>query len=98
MTSKKVALVTGASSGLGYDIAKTLASEGYFVLGCARRADKLKQLSVEIEKSGNSFKAYQCDFKSEDQILHMFKQIRNEFGVLDVINVVWIVNVGVHYA
>lgn len=42
MISRKVALVTGASAGFGAAVVTKLVSDGYSVIGCARRMDKLK--------------------------------------------------------
>jgi 3-oxoacyl-[acyl-carrier protein] reductase len=51
--SGKIALVTGASAGLGRGIAKTLAAEGCNLILTARRADKLETLADEIEATGS---------------------------------------------
>ena len=82
----KTALVTGASSGLGYDIAKTLVKEGYRVIGCARRIENLDRLAAEInELAGPSFVSYKCDLANEAEILAMFETIKEQFGRLDVL-------------
>ena len=46
----RVALVTGASAGLGSALAKTLASKGLKVVACARRIEKLQELASECNK------------------------------------------------
>ena len=50
--SGKVALVTGASSGLGVHFARTLASAGASIAIAARRADRLASLQAELQKAG----------------------------------------------
>lgn len=50
MISRKVALVTGASAGFGAAIVTKLVSDGYSVIGCARRMDKLKCLGEKFSE------------------------------------------------
>ena len=57
----KVALVTGASSGIGYGIALALAAQGAKVIVAARRMDKLKTLVDEIKKAGGEATAVEMD-------------------------------------
>ena len=59
--SGRKAIVTGASSGLGVQFAKTLAAAGADVALCARREDRLEALAAEIEASGGRAKAYRMD-------------------------------------
>lgn len=62
MKLKKLALITGASSGIGYSLAKVLHATGYDVLLVARREDKLKQLSDEL----NLIRADSATFQTLD--------------------------------
>jgi NADP+-dependent farnesol dehydrogenase len=48
----KVALVTGASSGIGYDTAKELARSGMKVIGCSRSTGKIEELSKDLKEKG----------------------------------------------
>ena len=57
----RVALVTGASSGLGVQFAKALAENGAALALVARRADRLKTLKDEIEKMGGKAVAIEAD-------------------------------------
>jgi 3-oxoacyl-[acyl-carrier protein] reductase len=59
----KVALVTGASSGLGLRFAEVLAENGAAVVLVARRADRLSALSARIEKSGGRAIAVEADVR-----------------------------------
>ncbi|HGD3276580.1 TPA: SDR family NAD(P)-dependent oxidoreductase, partial [Streptococcus agalactiae] len=62
MISRKVALVTGASAGFGAAIVTNLVSDGYSVIGCARRMDKLKCLGEKF--SEGHFYPLQMDITS----------------------------------
>ncbi|SCG54152.1 NADP-dependent 3-hydroxy acid dehydrogenase YdfG [Micromonospora inositola] len=66
MTS--VAIVTGASSGIGAATARRLAAEGFHVLAAARRTDRLADLVAEIEKAGGSASAVACDVTSDESV------------------------------
>ena len=95
----RTALVTGASSGLGNAIARTLACNGVNVIGCARRSEKIEELATSIigkteSKTCGTITAYKCDLTKEEDILRMFKDIETKFGHVDVL----INNAGLGYA
>ncbi|XP_060831201.1 farnesol dehydrogenase-like [Bombus pascuorum] len=79
----KVAVVTGASGGIGLAISKALASYGIRVIGLARRMEKLTEASAMIGQY--LFHPIECDIKVEDEILNTFKYIEEHFGGVDIL-------------
>ncbi|XP_059609426.1 farnesol dehydrogenase-like [Phlebotomus argentipes] len=83
---KKVAVVTGASSGIGAEIAKDLAKAGMVVVGLARRVEKVeelrKQLSLDDQKL---FHPVKCDVTREEEIIEVFAWIEQNLGGVDVL-------------
>ena len=76
----KVAVVTGASSGLGSQMAKALARQGADVAILARRVEKLNQVKAEIEKMGVRCLAIQCDVLVNSEITKAVAAIKEHFG------------------
>lgn len=68
----RVAVITGASSGIGYAYAKALAGNGAKVAAFARRLDKLNSLKEEIESLGGSCLPVACDVSDEEQVLSSY--------------------------
>jgi NADP-dependent 3-hydroxy acid dehydrogenase YdfG len=81
----RVALVTGASSGIGRAVAHNLADNGMRVAICARRAERLEEIQTQIQAAGGSVLALPADLRDEAQILDMFAAIRREWGGVDVL-------------
>jgi NAD(P)-dependent dehydrogenase (short-subunit alcohol dehydrogenase family) len=80
----KVAIVTGASSGIGRATARLLASEGAAVVVAARRRDRLDELVAEITAAGGVAIARAGDVRQEDCAQGLVALARREFGGLDV--------------
>lgn len=81
----KVALVTGASLGIGKSICEKLVQHGMVVVGCARSKDKLDSLAASLNQSGpGKMHAVQCDLTKEDELLNVFKFIKDNFGTMHV--------------
>ena len=81
----KVALVTGASSGLGAHFAKTLAQAGAQVIVAARRADKLTQLVDEIRAQGGIATAQSLDVTDADSVQQALDAAEQTYGVVDIL-------------
>jgi len=79
--SGRVALVTGASSGLGAQFAKTLAAAGAGVVLASRRVDKLKDLRAEIEAAGGNAHVVAMDVTEADYDFIMDTNVRGAFFV-----------------
>lgn len=77
-----VAVVTGASRGLGAHFSRSLVDRGSAVYGLARSRDKLDTLREEL---GDSFHPITCDVRDEDQVQEAFDTVRTEAGRLDVL-------------
>ncbi|HKM03857.1 MAG TPA: SDR family NAD(P)-dependent oxidoreductase [Lachnospiraceae bacterium] len=81
----KVAVVTGASSGLGADAALAYAKAGADVAILARRVEKLNDVKVEIEKTGQKVIAISCDVTKEESVKSAMETILSEFGHIDIL-------------
>ncbi len=78
----KVALITGASSGLGRHFSKTLSEAGATVILSARRVDNLIELQNELK--GNSH-VFSLDVTSNESVENLFQEIKNKFGSADIL-------------
>ena len=81
----KTALVTGASRGIGRGICLGLAEKGANVVATARSADAQQALRSEVESHGNKALVIGCDLESEENIVAMVEQAREEFGKVDIL-------------
>ena len=81
----RVALVTGASSGLGVQFAKALAENGAAVALVARRADRLKSLKDEIEGKGGRAVAIEADVTDHAAVARAFDAAEKAFGTVTIL-------------
>src|SRR5512143_2573369 len=81
----QVAVVTGASHGLGRAIALGLAHEGCSVALAARSAEPLNALAAEIAAAGGSSLVVPTDLRDEPQIIALFEAALAYFGRLDIL-------------
>jgi NADP-dependent 3-hydroxy acid dehydrogenase YdfG len=80
-----VALVTGASSGIGEATARVLASHGAAVAIAARRKDRLDALAAEIRDAGGRALAVECDVTDQEQAIGLVEETVRELGRLDTV-------------
>jgi len=83
--SGRIALVTGASQGIGRACALELARNGATVALAARSLDKLESVAAEIAAAGGSAKAFALDVASEDSIKACAKAVIAEFGAVHIL-------------
>jgi NAD(P)-dependent dehydrogenase (short-subunit alcohol dehydrogenase family) len=81
----EVALVTGASGGLGEHMARTLAKAGAKVALAARRVDRLTSLAEEIEKTGGRALPVACDVTSPESISEAVEAAETELGPIGIL-------------
>jgi len=81
----KVAVVTGASSGIGEATAEALAAEGAAVVVAARREDRLTGLVERIRGGGGRVLAAVCDVTEESQAHGLIRKAEAEFGSVDIL-------------
>jgi len=81
----RVALVTGASQGIGRACAVRLASAGAAVAVAARNQEKLDELVSEIKASGGKAEAFPLDVSDEEQIKGTFKAVLGQLGKIDIL-------------
>lgn len=83
--SGKIALVTGASRGIGEEIAKLLAQQGAHVIVSSRKLEACRLVADAINSHGGSAEALACHVGSMDDIAAVFAHIRQVHGRLDIL-------------
>ena len=83
--AEKVALVTGAGTGVGRAVALALAAEGYSVVLAGRRPEPLDAVAAEAKALGGKTLAAPTDVSKPEQIKALFAKTRETFGRLDVL-------------
>ncbi|XP_075211126.1 dehydrogenase/reductase SDR family member 11-like [Lycorma delicatula] len=81
----RVALVTGASSGIGAAITKALAINGINVIGIARRLEKVQQIADELKNENGKIYPIKADVTKEDDVVSVFQWATDRLGGVDIV-------------
>ena len=81
----KVALITGASYGIGYGIAKAMASVGATIVFCDIKQEFVDKGLASYKEDGIDAHGYVCDVTNEPAVQDMVKKIEAEVGVIDIL-------------
>ena len=81
----KVALIIGASSGLGRQFAKALGNQGATVVVAARRVEKLNETKAQVEELGAECIAVPCDVSKEQSVIDCINTVVDKYGRLDIL-------------
>ena len=84
-TARPIALVTGASQGIGRAVALGLLADGFRVVLAARRAEPLEALAEEARQQGGEALAVPCDVTDAASVDALFARIRDTYGRLDLL-------------
>ena len=84
-SDSKIALVTGAGSGIGRSVAMALAGAGYSVVLAGRRAEMLEATAAEAEKAGAKALVVPTDVANPVAVRELFAKTRETFGRLDLL-------------
>ncbi len=81
----KVAVITGASSGIGAALAELLATKGAVVVLAARRKDRLEEIAARIAAAGGTAQVVQCDVTDRDAAEEVVHSAAKDYGRLDIL-------------
>lgn len=82
--NKKNIVLTGASSGIGFELAKKIAAEKCNLALLNRRVDVIEKLSSELSAYGSKVIAVKCDVTNKDEVVLAFGEVKGSFGSIDI--------------
>ncbi|KAB7493682.1 NADPH-dependent 1-acyldihydroxyacetone phosphate reductase [Armadillidium nasatum] len=82
--SGRVALVTGASSGIGAAVCENLVKNKLNVVGAARRIERMQDLAEKLKNEEGTFLPVKCDVTKDEDVFAVFDKIKETFGGVDV--------------
>src|SRR5574337_628741 len=94
----KVAIVTGASSEIGFEISKRFVEEGAKVFLIGRNREKLEKARSSIKNYDSNTVAMPCDITNESQVIQTVDQINQHYGKIDIlVNNAGAINDPIHF-
>lgn len=94
----KVAIVTGASSDIGFSIVKKFVEEGSQVVMIGRRLDALKKVASTLGNNSKQTIALQCDITNDGQVIQTIGQVYDHYGKIDIlVNNAGAINDPIHF-
>ncbi len=82
---EKIALITGATQGIGLEIARALADEGCSLVLCGRNQARLRSVETQLLGKKARVLAVPCDVRDQKSVARLFAAIRKQFGRLDIL-------------
>ena len=83
--TNQVALVTGASRGIGRSISVALAGAGAHVFLCARSKDQIEKVKEDIESNGGTATAVPTDISVDNELISLYQMIKEQYSRLDIV-------------
>ncbi|MFT5550210.1 MAG: NADP-dependent 3-hydroxy acid dehydrogenase YdfG, partial [Candidatus Azotimanducaceae bacterium] len=81
----KVALVTGAGTGIGRAVSIALINEGYAVVLTGRRLELLEETASLSKADAKDYLCVSCDVGDPDQVKHLFSELKQKYSKLDLL-------------
>jgi short-subunit dehydrogenase len=82
--NQKNIVLTGASSGIGFELAKKFASEKCNLALLNRRVDVIEKLAFKLSSCGSKIIAVKCDVTNKDEVIQAFEDVKRNFGNIDI--------------
>ncbi|WP_340104873.1 SDR family oxidoreductase [Rhodohalobacter sp. 8-1] len=93
MSKTKIALVTGANRGIGFETCRQLAEKGFTVILTSRNREKGKQAAEKLRREYSDIEYHQLDVTDDETVMHVADYVKESHGRLDVL----VNNAGINY-